>query len=94
MKLVGGKAYNIDDPNGTGGTVCLGINSSGAIVGYYVNSSNSDQGFLYQSGKFTDIPGPAGATYSDAYGINDKGEIAGQCGDSSGVTVGFLWNGS
>jgi len=27
LKLVGGKAYNIDDPNGTGGTVCLGINS-------------------------------------------------------------------
>jgi probable HAF family extracellular repeat protein len=91
LKLVGGKATNIDDPKATQGTYCYGINSSGAIVGAYGTSSGS-QGFLYQGGKFTDI-GPAGTTYSEAGGINDKGEIVGDYVDSSGIEVGFLWNG-
>ena len=90
LKLVGGKAINIDDPKATGGTYCYGINSSGVIVGAYGTSSGGSQGFLYQGGKFTDI-GPAGSTYSEAEGINDKGEIVGDYIDSSDVQVGFLW---
>jgi hypothetical protein len=52
LKLVGGKAINIDDPKATGGTYCYGVNSSGVIVGAYGTSSGGSQGFLYQGGKF------------------------------------------
>ena len=88
LKLVGGKATNIDDPKATQGTYCYGINSSGAIVGAYGTSGGGSQGFLYQGGKFTDV-GPAGSPYSEARGITDKGEIVGNYIDSSGVEVGF-----
>jgi probable HAF family extracellular repeat protein len=92
LKLVGGKAINIDDPKATEGTYCYGINSKGVIVGAYGTSGGGSQAFMYQGGKFTDI-GPVGTTYSEAWGINDNGQIVGDYFDSRGVEVGFLWNG-
>jgi probable HAF family extracellular repeat protein len=49
-----GKWTRIDHPKGSS-TICKNINSSGAIVGNYQNSNTTTRGFVYQSGKFTDI---------------------------------------
>jgi probable HAF family extracellular repeat protein len=89
-----GKVTNIDDTSsGATKTQGYGINSSGEIVGYYLNSSGLDQGFLYKGGTFTDI-GPSG-DISIANGINDKGLIVGGYTDSSsGVQYGFLYDGT
>lgn len=93
LMLAGGKATNIDNPKGTGGTFCYNINTtSGAIVGYYLNSSGAAQGFLYKKGKFTDV-GPAG-TGSYALGINTKGVITGYYYDSSGLEHGYVRHGT
>jgi uncharacterized membrane protein len=62
-------------------------------VGNYQNSNTTTMGFVYQSGKFTDIPGPAGAKNSAANGINDKGVIVGSYQDSKG-SHGFRLTGS
>jgi uncharacterized membrane protein len=89
--LNGKKLTKLDEPNGTG-TGANSINFNGVIrvVGSYTNSSGNSEGFLYQNGKFTDVPGPATAVASFALGINDAGEIVGGYTDSSGAQHGFL----
>jgi uncharacterized membrane protein len=79
-----GKWTHINHPKGSS-TICKNINSSGAIVGNYQNSKNTQLGFVYQKGKFADIPGPAGAKSSQANGINGKGAIVGSYQDSKGL---------
>jgi uncharacterized membrane protein len=94
----------IDDPNGTN-TQLFGINADGAIVGSYVTSCLEEicsEGFLFQSGKFTDLgpplflneDDPDDAPDSVAYGINDRGNIVGFGGDGFGGGDGFLRRGS
>jgi uncharacterized membrane protein len=87
-----GKWTRIDHPKGSS-TICKNINSNGVIVGNYQNSKNTTIGFVYQNGKFTDIPGPAGAKNSAANGINDNGVIVGSYQDSKG-SHGFRLTGS
>jgi len=93
--LNGKKLTKLDHPNGVD-TACFGINLNGAsvIVGYYFDDFTAGYvGFVYKSGKFTDIPDLAGATASYAYGINDSGEIVGAFTDSAGLMHGFLLKG-
>jgi len=93
--LNGKKLTTLDYPNGTNTVASLpNYNGPIMVVGWYTNSSNQYEGFLYKGGKYTPIPGPEGATASSAYGINDKGEIVGWYSDSSGITHGFLLKGT
>jgi len=55
-----------------GSTTPTGINNLGEIVGWYLDSTNSQQGFLYDSGIFTNL----GAGFLPT-GINDLGDISG-----------------
>jgi uncharacterized membrane protein len=82
--VVDGKWTHIDHPKSPS-TVCKNINSSGAIVGNYQKTSTTTMGFVYQNGKFADVPGPAGAKNSQASGINDKGVIVGWYQNSKGI---------
>ncbi|MGA8493503.1 MAG: hypothetical protein WB711_23985, partial [Terriglobales bacterium] len=68
---------------------CIHINSADAIVGDSKNSAGVTKGFVYQKGKFTDIPGPSGAKSSVAYGINVSGVIVGTYTDAKGELHGF-----
>jgi uncharacterized membrane protein len=68
-----------------------GINASGAIVGAYVDSSNNDQGFLYDGSRYTTIDYP-GSVSTLAWDINDAGLIVGYYIDSNAVYHGFLYN--
>jgi|HubBroStandDraft_5_1064220.scaffolds.fasta_scaffold82612_1 probable HAF family extracellular repeat protein len=93
LLFANGKGYNIDDPESAYGTEPINLNSSGVVVGEYITDSQGDiRGFVYQSGKFTDI-GPEGCIESAGAGINDQGEIVGWCTDSSDVVHGYLWDG-
>jgi len=94
--LQGKTLTTLDDPKGVAGsTGAENLNPNGPIwvVGAYDNSSGNPVGFLYKSGKYTDIPGPAGAVSSVASGINDQGSIVGDYVDSGGATHGFLLKG-
>lgn len=91
LVIAGGKVVNIDNDQNGSLTTCIGINSSGTIVGQYNNWYGDPQGFSYKDGAFTDI-GPAGVV-SAAYGINDAGNIVGYYLDSGGNQHGFLWDG-
>ena len=77
----------MDYPGTPTGTVALGINSSGEIVGI----DNHPNGFLLSGGTYTLIAVPgAVSTYTE--GINKYGVIAGYYLDTSGNSHGFTWD--
>jgi len=95
--LNGKKLTTLDDPNGVSGTTGgSNLNPDGAVsvVGTYASSTTGNPvGFLYKSGKYTDITGPSGAVSVFGSAINDSGAIVGYYVDSSSVTHGFLLKG-
>jgi uncharacterized membrane protein len=56
--------------------VAEAINSSGEIVGGYIDSARVVHGFLDNQGVFLTID-PPGSTFTVAYGINASGQISG-----------------
>lgn len=81
------------DPNEGGGsyavTEILGLNDSGAAVGFYTNPKGADVPFELNiaQGAFADLA-PPGAKSAQATGINNKGNVSGFETLKSGV-VGF-----
>jgi hypothetical protein len=78
------------DPKGSTYTFSAGINDSGAVAGYYMDSAGVGHGFLRTSdGAITSFD-PKGAIYTEATGINDKGEVSGWYRDKSGTFYSFV----
>ena len=60
-------------------TSARGINSRGDIVGFYVDGTGRQRGFLLKKGVYSTIEFPmAGVRATIANGINARGEIVGQ----------------
>ena len=79
---------NIDIPESLG-TLAVGINNGGEIVGAYIDQNGNMKGFLLRGGHYTDVIVP-GAVETVPYGINDRGQITGTYVDSSGGSHGFV----
>ena len=58
-------------------TFPLGVNTAGAVVGYYTNSSGALEGFLYSSATYTALSYPGATGYTRAGGINDSSIVVG-----------------
>jgi probable HAF family extracellular repeat protein len=77
-------------------TYLYGVNSSGTMVGYYVNAQ---AGYIYGftakdgSNAITTIAFPS-ARETFGYGINSRGQIVGRYHDNAGQTHGFLFDGA
>jgi probable HAF family extracellular repeat protein len=82
-----GGLYNALSVPGSAANEATGINTGGAIVGIYIDSSNVTHGFLDNGGTFTTL-GIATGTIEPVE-INDSGEIVGIYIDSSNVNHGF-----
>jgi hypothetical protein len=84
--------YNVPGA-GTGagqGTQAFGINRSGTVAGFYVDTSNVSHGFVRKpNGDFNTFD-PAGSTSTFVIAINQKGAIVGWYYDVSNVIHGFL----
>ncbi len=79
-------------PNGRALMGVTGLNNSGEVVGYYLDSFGVEHGYLRDAaGNFTTIDGP-GSTNTDAAGINASGQIVGTFADSFGAH-GFVLGG-
>jgi hypothetical protein len=92
--LKGAKQSTLDDPKevSAGNTECWGLNSSGTIVGDYVDASNTTTGYIYVNGVFTDIVPPK-STFTTVYGVNDSNVAIGYYIDSKGGQYGFTFDG-
>jgi len=85
--LHGGVYQTFSVPGSLPGGLLTGINTSGAMVGTYADTSDVSHGVLDVAGVFTNIDEPSGGTVP--YDINDNGEIVGGYTDISNVTHGF-----
>jgi uncharacterized membrane protein len=88
----GGKYTDIPGPAGATQSYGSAINDTGAIVGYYADSSGLFHGFLLKGKKYTTLDVP-GATATYATGINKSGKIVLFWTDSGGHTESALYNG-
>ncbi|MGA7754736.1 MAG: hypothetical protein WCB05_18035 [Candidatus Sulfotelmatobacter sp.] len=68
-----------------------GINSSGQIAGYSVNSKNTYRAFTTSGEKLIDI-GDLGGGSAVAYAINDVGQVVGSAVTSDGSNHPFLYS--
>jgi len=74
-------------------TAITGINNSGAIVGFYDDSSGNQHGFALAKNKFYSLDYPRSG-YTAATRINDTGEIVGYYGPTGqGPFSGFTESG-
>jgi probable HAF family extracellular repeat protein len=71
----GGKFKDIVGPKGAVAVYGAAINDSGAVVGYYTDSSGVYHGYLLKNGKYTTLNVP-GAADTFATGINTGGSIS------------------
>ncbi|HEX4159354.1 MAG TPA: hypothetical protein VHY79_12845 [Rhizomicrobium sp.] len=78
------------DPAGSIATYPYAINGSGAIAGYYMDSSRVSRGFLRDSSRKITSFSVSGSTSTIADCINDSGTVAGRYADGSGKYHGFL----
>ncbi len=82
-------------PDSFEGTYPFGINTSGAITGWYVDSSDVNHGFIRnKDGSFTtfDVPGAGTAPGQGPYpfGISPNGAVTGYSYDANNVGHGFV----
>jgi probable HAF family extracellular repeat protein len=80
----------LDVPSASSGsTYAYGINATGAVVGFYQDTS--DHGFVYSNGTYTTLNDPSGTYGTYAQGINASGAVVGYYQDASGYH-GFLYS--
>jgi uncharacterized membrane protein len=81
---------NVPNDDSMFGTVALGINDPGQIVGTYVDT-NGRHGFLLSQGVYTTLDVPD-AAFTVAQGINNAGVIVGLYVDAAGNQHGFIFS--
>jgi probable HAF family extracellular repeat protein len=84
---VAAETYISFDFPGSTATNADGINADGAVVGWYMDSTGKQHGYLLSAGNFTTIDYP-GALSVIARGINDQGDIVGTHIDATGLPGG------
>jgi len=94
----------LNDPLAANGTYATGINGNGQIVGYYVDGSGDDQGFIYSGGIYTTLVGTAYLTPVHTDSVNAQSaststavaivpESINNSGEIVGIMpVGLMWN--
>jgi probable HAF family extracellular repeat protein len=85
-----GSNYQLLVLPGRGANEATGINTSGQIVGIYLDASGVQHGFLDNAGVVTNIDDPAALPQQTTpLDLNDGGEIVGEYEDSALVIHGF-----
>ncbi len=76
-------------PSGTQNNQATGVNDSGEVSGFYVDSLGVTHGFLLNGSTLTTID-PTGSMFTQALGVNNLGQVSGVYIDSGMVQHGFL----
>ncbi len=69
-----------------------GINNADQVVGFFMPTTTTSDGFVLNNGKLTVLQAP-GSTFTQALGENNEGQIVGFYNDASGATHGFVYSG-
>jgi hypothetical protein len=81
---------------GAAQTQVTGINNTPITVGFYVDNSGNNFGFVSNGTKFISVANPAtpttGPTVNQLLGVNDSGIAAGFYTDAAGNNQGYLYN--
>lgn len=78
-------------PTGTGNAQATGVNNSGEVCGFYVDSAGVNHGFLLSNGVLTALNYP-GSIFTQALGLNNSNQVVGTFMDARGNGHGFLYN--
>ena len=97
-----GAFTQLDDPSAVSGTVASGIDSSGVIVGSFVDNHNFTDSFVvapdsngnYDANAYVQLDDPSAAFGTLASSINGSGAIVGYFYDSGYIAHGFVYDGS
>jgi probable HAF family extracellular repeat protein len=76
-----GSCFSLN-PDGSSLAEAWGVNDSGDVVGFSVDSASNFQGFLYKNSTYTNVS-CSGWSSTRAYGINDAGVIVGDVSNST-----------
>jgi probable HAF family extracellular repeat protein len=68
-----------------------GINNSGDVCGFTIDSAGNTHGWLRMQGHFTILDEPDAVGTTQALGLNNSGQVVGFYSDSSGNTHGFVY---
>lgn len=77
--------------SGTGNGQATGVNNSGVVCGFYVDSAGGNHGFLLSNGVLTTLNYP-GSIFTQALGLNNSNQVVGAFMDAQGNGHGFLYN--
>lgn len=70
-----------------------GIDNAGDVVGFYLPTAMTSNGYLLLAGSSTPITLQfPGSTFTQALGINNQGQVTGFYNDSANKTHGFIWS--
>ena len=72
----GGVFEVITIPGAVGGAQATGINNSGVVCGFFIDSSQVNHGWLLNAGVFLQLDYP-GSTFTQALGLNNRGQVVG-----------------
>lgn len=78
-------------PGAVGGAQATGINNSGQVCGFYIDSKGVNHGFYLNLGTLKTLNYP-GSTFTQALGLNNVNEIVGTYTDKGGAGHGFIYN--
>ncbi len=87
---VGGIFEVITIPGAVGGAQATGINNSGEVCGFFIDTNQVNHGWILNGGIFVQLDYPA-STFTQALGLNNHGQVVGAYVDASNQTHGFLY---
>jgi hypothetical protein len=77
-------------PGEVNGTSITGINSSGEMIGFYLDAHFSEHPFVLIGGQYTPFDVPFPHIGLEISGLNDRGQIVGEYADSQNHLHAFL----
>ena len=67
------------------------INNVGQVVGFFMPTATTSDGFIDNNGKLTVLSAP-GSTFTQALGENNEGQVVGFYNDTNGMSHGFVYS--
>ena len=88
-------AFRNENFPGSTQTQVVGINNNATTVGFYINGTGANIGFVARYGHFTSVTNPSTPTdkpFDQLLGVNNRGVAVGFYNDAAGAAHGYTYN--